>query len=451
MIPNRPRRWFIYSSVGLLVFLCLAITLAAFLLLRRGKLPRTGVITGSSMEPILQGPRYKWTCFHCASLNSFALDTCKRDKPLRCPTCNKFDVESVIDWEDTDLLKDKTQPGEQVRFATLRSVRTMRAPAIASGLALPSGLQRGDVVIFQESVGAKREVKRIVGFAGEQVSIVDGDVFVNGNRWSKSLQEALRQSILLKAWDASNFLKKDEQSERSDAGWKMEGGIFQGELNADLGVMTFSPRSSGAIDNQLPINAHDSHAIVRVHDFGLALQISKPDESWSMDWELCSPMSRPKVAMGLVDRVLTIKSADQVYIKELTQQDDKSVWLVVVMVDGELVIGSQDEEWLRTKLPQITIDVETAIVETKPPIQLSVKSGTIKVDHLMVFRDIHYRGRLDSETQTWERGDSVVVLGDNVSASSDSRDRWPDGLPTNAVKGIVLQSENPMEDLLKQR
>ena len=451
MSSNRHRRWFHYSLVGLLVFLCLAMTLAAFLLLRRGKLPRTGVINGSSMEPVLQGPRFEWTCSHCSSLQSFALDTCKSNQPFRCPTCNILHGDSAVDMDDVKSVKERMRPGEQVRFATLRSVRTLRAAEIASGVVQPSGMQRGDIVVFQESVSGKREVKRVVGFAGEHVSIVGGDVLVNGERWSKALQQTLRQSILVHAWDPSNALGRPKNSVQQDAGWKAARGHFQGELNAELGELTFSTRSNGAIDNQLPLNAHDSHAIKLVHDFGFALQITQPDEVWSLDCNFCSPTSRPKVTVALTKRTITITSMEQVAKKELVQTENQSIWLVVAMVDGELIVGSQDEEWLRTRLPKVSVDVESAIQVTRPPIVLSVPTGRLVVDQLLVFRDIYYRGQLDSETQTWEPGDHVVVLGDNVSASSDSRDRWPDGLPTNAVKGIVLQTENPMECLLKQR
>jgi len=353
--------------------------------------------------------------------------------------------------DDAEKLKEGIRPGEQVRFATLRSVRTMRAVEIASGVVQPSGMQRGDIVVFQESVNGKREVKRVVGFTGEHVSIVGGDVLVNGERWSKSLQQTLRQSILVNAWDPSNSFGLPENSVQQDSGWKAAHGQFRGELNAELGELTFSSRSNGAIDNQLPLNTHDSHAIMLVHDFGFALQLTQPDEAWSMDCDFCSPTCRPKVTVALDRRTITITSTEQVAKKELVQQENKSIWLVVAMVDDELIVGSQDEEWLRTKLGKVAVDVDNVNQTTRPPIALSVPTGRLVVDQLLVFRDVYYRGQLDSETQTWEPGDHVIVLGDNVSASSDSRDRWPDGLPTNAVKGIVLQTENPMECLLKQR
>ena len=102
-------------------------------------------------------------------------------------------------------------------------------------------------------------------------------------------------------------------------------------------------------------------------------------------------------------------------------------------------------------LPAMDADSAKDVDEAKPPIEITAVSGSLAIDQMLVFRDIHYRGAGDSETQSWEPGDRIVVLGDNVSASSDSRDRWPDGLPTNSARGVLIQTGSPIEVLLRQR
>ena len=187
--PIHPRRWFIYSSTGLLIFLGLAIILEAIVLLRRGRLSRTGLITGSSMEPILRGPRFVWTCSHCSETQEFAFDTCKSNQPFRCQFCNKIDSGSAIDFDDIECVLERTLPGDLVRFATLRTMRATRAREIANRLVHPSGLKRGDVVVFQESRDTPREIKRLVGFAFEHIAIEGGDLIVNQVRWCKTLEQ----------------------------------------------------------------------------------------------------------------------------------------------------------------------------------------------------------------------------------------------------------------------
>lgn len=412
---------------------------------------------GSSMEPILRGPRFGWTCSHCTETQEFAVDTCKSDQPFRCQFCNQIDFESAVDFDDIEHVLEKTRPGEQVRFATLRTMRANRAREIANGLVHPSGLRRGDVVVFQESRDAPREIKRLVGFAFEHIAIDGGDLVVNQDRWCKTLEQSLRQSILLNAWEGTSRLKQKERYARANGQWKTDGEEFQGVLSSNTsaestsGKLMFANNLKGGIDNQLAINAHDSHAVIPVQDFGFALQLSRPENAWRIECSFHSPLSRPVLSMELDGGFLTIKAGGQVANAELFPRKDKSVWIVVAMIDGHLVAGSQDEEWLRTKLTLLDTEITIGESGSKAPIEVTAISGSLAVDQLIVFRDIFYRGNCDSDSQSWTPGEQLVVLGDNVSASSDSRDRWPDGLPTNSAKGVVLQAESPMEVLLRQR
>ncbi len=462
-MSSHPRRWFMYSLSGLFIFLCLAIILAAILLLRRGKLPRAGLIAGSSMEPILRGPRFLWTCPHCSQSQEFALDTCKSNQPFRCRSCNIIDMASASDFDDSDSLFDRVRPGDQVLFATLRSVRTTRSRDIALELARPSGLRRGDVVVFQESLDSKREIKRVVGFASELIAIESGDLFVDQERWCKTMEQSLRQSILLNAWDRTSPDNDKEQSIDSKGRWVLGAETFNGILSsssvrADTPDTPEIPRKllfdrhlDGAINNKLGVNAHDSHVVFSVPDFGFAFQLSLPENAWRIECALRSPISRPKIAIELVGRSVTIESGDHVAYAELYQREDKSVWIAIAMVDGHLIAGSPEQEWLRMVLPAMDADSAKDVDEAKPPIEITAVSGSLAIDQMLVFRDIHYRGAGDSETQSWEPGDRIVVLGDNVSASSDSRDRWPDGLPTNSARGVLIQTGSPIEVLLRQR
>ncbi len=456
-LPIKPRRWLIYISSGLLVFLCLTIFLAAILLLRRGRLPRTGLITGSSMEPILRGPRFGWTCSHCTEAQEFAFDTCKSNQPFRCQFCDTLDYESAVDFDDIERVLEKTRPGDEVQFAPLRTMRTNRAHEIANGLVHPSGLKRGDVVVIQESREAPKEIKRLVGFAFEHIAIDRGDLYVNQDRWCKTLEQSLRQSILLNAWERSSRLEQNGRYARANGQWQTDGEEFHGILSSNASSestprkLTFGNDLQGGINNQLAVNAHDSHTVISVQDFGFALQLSRPENAWGIECTFQSPLGRPNLSMELDGSFLTIKAGGQVAIAELFPKQDKSVWIVVAMIDGHLVAGNQDEEWLRTKLPLLDTELTKSESGLKAPIEVTAISGSLAIDQLIAFRDVFYRGNGDSDVQSWAPGEQLVVLGDNVSVSSDSRDRWPDGLPTNSVKGVVFQKESPMEVLLRQR
>ena len=459
-MPSHPKRWFIYSLGGLFIFLSFAIILAAILLLRRGYLPRTGLITGSSMEPILRGPRFSWTCSNCAESQESALDTCKSNQPFRCRMCDKLDMASVFDFEDIESLVARMRPGAQVQFASLRSIRKTRVREIADGSVHASGLRRGDIVVLQEPREAKREVKRIVGFAFEQIAIDGGDLFVNGERWCKPLEQSLRQSVLLNAWERPIPNSQRGRATGQNGGWRIEGEEFEGVLSASNShhqsvefpkTLSFGYLSPRWIDNRLALNAHDSHVVVPVNDFGIAFQLSRPDNSWKLKCTLCSPISRPAINMELDGGKLTLITEGLTANVELTLGDAQATWFVIAMVDGQLIVGSQDEEWLRTTLTRPTEEIELDDMSAQSPIEIEINSGNFAVDQLLVFRDVFYRGHGDSESQSLGSGEQLVVLGDNVSASSDSRDRWPNGMSPNALKGVVLQIESPMEVLLRQR
>ena len=412
------------------------------------------------MEPILRGPRFFWTCSNCSESQEFALDTCKSHQPFRCRFCEKIDMDSAFDFEDIESLSKRSRPGAEVQFASLRTVRKTRANEIANGRVETSGLHRGDVVVFQERPGAKREVKRIIGFAFERVAIEGGDVFVNGERWCKSLEQSLRQSVLLNAWERSSPNSLAERSFRPNGRWEFGQEEFAGVLSAsdsnDGGLdharsVSFEYVLPRLIDNSLSVNAHDSHLRVPVHDFGFAFQLSRPDQTWRIKCVMSSPFSQPAVTMDLVGSKLTITAELLTRNIELLHREDQSLWIAIVMVDGHLVVGSQDEEWLRTKLASGNDVLGHSHDHVQAPISIEIISGKLELDQLLVFRDVFYRGQGDSITQTWESGEHVVVLGDNVSASSDSRDRWPDGLSASSIKGVVLQTESPIEVLLRQR
>ena len=464
--PRRghPRRWFIYISSGMLIFLFLAIILVAFLLLRQGRIPRTGMITGSSMEPILRGPRFAWTCSHCDRLQEFALDTCKSGQPFRCQLCNHLEMQSQIDFSDSAVVADRINPGEQVLFSNLRSIRATRRAEIATQLAQPSGLRRGDILVFQEQQDAIREVKRVVAFADEHVAIIDGDIYVNAKRWCKSLEQSLRQSILVHSWERSSLLQATNPSRKANAFWRTDKGEFSGAIGGSINVsgvidnsnsnsIFFSNDSKSPMDNRLAVNAHDSHAIVPVSDFGIAFQPSNIEAAWGIECEFNTPFIKASMSMQFDGRSVRIRVGEQSINAELIQRQDRSVWIVIGMIDGHLIGGSQDEEWFRLELPDPSSDKSSASAKanSSPPITISAASGRLELDQLLVFHDIHYRGQNDSVSQSWPSHDRLVVLGDNVSSSSDSRDRWPEGLPSYSAKGVVLPTENPMEVLLRQR
>jgi signal peptidase I len=445
-----PHRWFIYSSTALLVLLCLAIILAAMLLLRRGYVARQGIITGSSMEPILQGPRLRLTCETCKRKQEFAWDTCHNTRPFRCSKCDARDMSPELDLAAIDANDERMIPGASVLVAPLRMIRTGRANQVLHARALhTSGLMRNDIVVIQDSPGTQREIKRLVGLPGERIEIKEGDIWVDGQVHQKSLPEALAQSILVNAWRVSDT----ETSEH----WKLGEADFHGTLEASesndpnnsLHHLCFRTKSGELIDNRLDVNAHDSHQVVSARDIGIAMQVLNDDTIWQLRFTLRSLAGHPIVQVDREQSQLKIQVDEADWSVNLLPSDEVPLWIVVAIVDGDVVIGSDRNEWFRKPLAEEDEAVGDKGLP-KCPIEIEALQGKCSLETLLVFRDIYYRGANDEAGQEWESADRIVVLGDNVSSSGDSRARWDNSLPVKAVKGVVLPPRNPIEVLLKQ-
>jgi signal peptidase I len=451
-LRSKPSRWFLYWAASLMVLLFLGIILAALMIVRQGYVVRQGIVVGSSMEPHLKGPRLVWICPSCSAEQQFTLDTCVSGKPFQCQACGETDASSGFDMSEIVKLGVQTRPGEKVRYGPTRMFRSLRSHDIAAGIVHASGLKRGDVVVFQDTPNSPREIKRIVGFPGERIAIENGDLFVNGERYCKTMNETLLQSILVEGCNISYGARKLDANSLEDRALRIQ------------------TRSERCIDNRLGINAHDSHRIVPVEDFGVAIQLAgtgqlagdgqlagtdqlgaEPMQHWNIECTLNSAFRSQGVAIALGPEGFTIESSGRKTDVPLKTGSTDSPWIVVTMVDGFLLVGTPTTEWMRIPLETRDANVEAKDWNCRSVVGIECKSGVLRVENVLVFRDIFYLGQLDSPTQEWDVEDGIVLLGDNVSASTDSRDRWPIRPNLSIIKGIVIEPNNPIENLVQQR
>jgi hypothetical protein len=455
LLRFRPSRWFLSWVAGLIVFLALALLMAGLIVLRQGFVLRPGTVSGSSMEPHLHGPRLKWRCENCQGEFDFNFDCCKSGKRIRCPLC------MVVSSEPLDTASLDSIRGEQVEYAPLRLMRSNRSEEILAGRVHASGIRRGDCVVVRESVGSVREIKRIVGFPEEKISIDQGDLFVNGVRFSKSIDQSLRQAILIHHWDR-NY----------GEGWRGVGKWTIGDQPFESGIISkssiaYSLPSGRQIDNQLDRNAHDSHRVVPARDFGVAVQYSKLPKNGTVRISIEAVGSYQSVILECDSMEVRVRTArNSAHLPTASQhsvvEDSGSHWLIVAVMDGHLLVGDPYVECVREELTSdSTLTTASAVLSEdlngasglapKSPLTIEAIDGEFKLESILVFRDVVYRGREDAESQDWDAQDGVILLGDNVSCSSDSRDRWPNRLSIQAVKGVVVESANPIQELLKQR
>ena len=390
--------------------------------MRQGMVLRNGTVFGSSMEPHFVGPRVVWRCPNCGSDNQFARDTIRLAMPTKCGQCLQVSQESPLDDLSDQNRTVEFLPGETIQFGRLRAIRALRKDNDQDSQLSDHGVKRGDVIVFQASPGSTTEIKRLVGLPNESIAINDGELIVNGERYCKSLDEALRQAVLVHTLN---------------------------NLEERKNKVAFELK----IDNQLACNAHDSHTIVVARDIGVAIQVAPTTNPWNATIMLQSAC-RDKGEYHVI--VKLEKSGSGISLEWLNQTSVVSIdetktignWIVVYLIDGYIVVGDEFQEWLRK---------EISFIESSDPtrdfarIEIDLSPKSRQFEQVLVFRDIEWRGVLDSGAQAWPSEEGIVLLGDNVSSSSDSRDRWEVRPGMESIKGIVIAPRNPIEALLKQR
>ena len=186
-----------------------------------------------------------------------------------------------------------------------------------------------------------------------------------------------------------------------------------------------------------------------VGDIGCAIQVANAMNDWQTTMTLRTPLRQTVFMLDCSNGQLSISSDGMESASEFSIQDS-SHWILVMIADGQAIAGTSEQEILRMPLAN-SEDLGIVSEQEQSPISVECRFGRMMIEQRLVFRDIHYRGAADSPTQTIEAGNGIVVLGDNVSLSNDSRQRWEDDLGLDTIKGIVLKQREGLQGLLWQR
>jgi hypothetical protein len=425
------------------------------------------------MEPALRGPRKRWTCNGCEVPFHFCSDSLRPGIPVRCPHCGQVDVD--FDLESALIEPSSVDTGEQLEYMPPRFVGARReANRIKTEY---RGFRRGDLVVIQDPDtpdDTSREVKRLVGFPNESIAIRNGDLWINEERMQRTYNQLLGQSLLVDplssvAWESSSSPPVEPVNH-----WQLDGSIVSGKallVGSEADAILHDSNETAAttpaesvqqgkrldfkttrypwISNEYSRNAHDSHDVIMVGDIGCAIQFSNTMNDWQSTMTLRTPQRQTVFMLDYSNGELSI-SIDGMESDFEFAIRNSSHWIVVMIADGQAIAGTSDREILRMPLAK-SDDSEIALEQDTSPISIECRFGRMMIEQRLVFRDIHYRGAADAPTQTIEAGHGVVVLGDNVSLSNDSRQRWEDHLGLDAIKGIILKQREGLEALLWQR
>ena len=395
----RPSSWFVFATLAILGLLTVGITTAYLLLLRQSSQMRIGRLSGSSMEPTLRGPRIEMDCEHCRSKHSWALDAWKPNREARCMRCNEY-----LDTSNSALLEGEAI----VYFPTLLWNKRRKD---SSDLA---PIQRWDIAVLETADSdsePRGQIKRVVGLPGEAIAIRNGRIWADDQLVTPSPAEFMQQAVLVASWS---------------------GGPESQSLANFLLEIPFP------IDNQLSINAHDSHQIVPVQDIGIAFRLARPQMHWNLKLTLRHGQSQLPIEFSCYENFaqLTVQGSDA------NLPNWKPVWINLVVLGNRLVV--LDEKDLKGSIELEPLDAGLGWVG------LSLAEPDGLVDRCLVYRGLHFRGVRDTAEQQFDADQGWIVLGDNVSISEDSRNWQQPRVNLDRIRGLLKDRPTLMEGLMRQ-
>ncbi|MDO5310134.1 MAG: S26 family signal peptidase [Planctomycetia bacterium] len=402
-------------------------------------------VQSRSMEPNYIGPRAVWTCRNCARHFTTSVDLTDAHEL----TCSQSQDDHARLLRLFERVRVATCPycGEN---ASSQDARVELGELIdAQPLTTDSTLNRWDAVICREPSG-RLTLKRVVGLPNERVSILNGDVFVNGERAARDLDAMLATASRLDSiepyvsWQRLDFVnvvypqtvrrgqgKRVAISNESATPCANGNNVAQVEFVRDF-ILTFEWL------------AQDARAVK------LAILARRPDAAYLIDYD----QSRRRLTISALTLYngQTIKakrferleradfqSADAtiLYDVALPEYDAtrQTLGFELALIDGLLILRVDQQELARVELPDARSNVAVGITEP-----FAILGAPERVGRPVVYRDLHYslwqlesvayNHKDDARVQTMDTplgreiqlaDDRVFTLGDNSPASLDCR------------------------------
>ncbi len=424
---SRRIRWMVAGSMALLL------ALVGLRLFAVTGWWRTVRIDGASMAETFLGAHFDVVCDDCGVL--FPCDGANppRDGRVVCPNCG---------YRWTSLNEEQLQVGDRVLIDRWRL-----------GGNIP---QRGEVVAL-EGEKDDYQIKRVVALPGERWGVRDGDLYIDGKIFRKSLHQLLTQRILVH--DNNHQPKRSRdlpprwQSQGESSRWKPEGSGFVFEPAPKASGDSFDWlrythwRCSGALQERTQSSA--------VFDNDFYNQALSRNLNWTPDVMLtctveCDRNGRFSVAaedephhfeIVFDRRKRSVMLIDHESEQEVARSDERifadaeRLEIVVALCDQQVIVAEGGQTLITFSYRRYEP------CENKQPLSIGGNVGRLKVTNLRVYRDIYHldpagTGRAWEAESAVPRG-HVAVLGDNPPISIDSRHTG--SLPLRRVLGTVYR------------
>ena len=428
------------ARLGRRCLVCVILGIAALVLVEAAVLEPFHIPTGS-MAPALRGHHRVCACSRCGQevvVGRAADDTDGSGNPrfyrkAFCPNCGLYPV---------PLGETRESHGDKILVN--KTAYWLRTPA------------RWEIVVFR--LLGTYYIKRLLGLPGEQISIRDGDIYVNGQLSRKTLAQAKTMRVLV----------FDQQHAPDEDGWRERWELASasppaalppektGELQVDgrLSPATLTYRNfllaSGKCEPIRDEYAYNGglHANSEcVHDFMIEAEIEAAGHGTlslrlcdGHDWvEVGIPVGEARAVEAFswpIDEPASMKKISESE-KPSALQTKKRHRVEFSLVDRRLTLTVDGQALLVSDLPEAKDRQGVA-----RPFQMHADGVRAIVRQFRLYRDVHY----SQQGTNAVRGKSVrlgvdhyFVLGDNSPNSEDSRFWADDGrVPAASLVGPVI-------------
>ena len=356
----------LHFAIGTLV---LALILRTWLVLG---LIEPVTVAGSSMVPTLRGPHVMATCKKCS--NHFVVGAEFETERVECLHCGYAGNSlSGLPFEHADhLLIDRT-------------AFQFRQP------------RRWEPVVFRSPEGAELTVKRVVGLPGEEVQLLGGDVWIDGEIATKDLSEmrALRQLVHEETNAALRWHNDTEN------GWSWHDGAWRTDAPEDMTAwrwLSYHHAHGKPIVTDTAYNVGLTQRIFPAHDLSLSAKLHSTGEGSLI-------IHFGENSHVVVNLEFSIDSLLEVFAFDHG---------IEVFIDGKQI----ENTWAKLDLP---------VTGDHSQLAIGAKGVGVTLRDLRIYHDIYHA------SQNEERGvaapmtpivlgpQEIFVLGDNVPVSLDSR------------------------------
>ncbi len=434
MTRRRTWRWKIACGSALLFGVFVAMILWRY----QGLLIPVYIASGSMAEALL-GPRWQVPCEDCRFVFSCGTDAPPRLDLATCPNCgcgrNSVKHAAVL-------------PGQRVlidRWAYWR-----RLP------------RRGEVVAFVDPDDSSQfAVKRVMGLPGENLAIRNGELWIDGVLYRKSLAEMRETAILV---NDDRFRPVEDlglpgrwQSDEQPSGWQTTDTGYRWETGPraaeDFDWLMYrhwrcygSPHSRTAetpVADHYGYNQGLSRELHEVTDLLLSCQV-RVDDPGELAFLIHDGRETFTARISFRERSVRIQRGPEVIHQTTLRLRDLGQPL-------EIELGAFDRQIVLALDDQIVAQFEYELAAgplqpTSRPLGIAGRGGSVEISQLKVYRDV-YHMHPARDAQLWEtaaplRAEELLVLGDNVPISDDSRHWVTPGLDRKRLIGKVLSSKH---------